>query len=105
MLALFWGPQEEVAKAWRIDPLEPIIIRLHFSLSQYLDGPGEPQNAVNVSVQHFDIWLIHISHHSTFSWSIPAVHNRSFQPWKTAAEVSDSFLLRKLSKYVVQQSI
>ncbi|XP_062245704.1 protein mono-ADP-ribosyltransferase PARP6-like [Platichthys flesus] len=31
---------EEVANAWRIDPLEPIVIRLHFSLSQYLDGPA-----------------------------------------------------------------
>ncbi|PWA22391.1 hypothetical protein CCH79_00016975, partial [Gambusia affinis] len=33
----------EVAKAWRINPSEPIIICLHFSPSQYLDGPGEPQ--------------------------------------------------------------
>ncbi|XP_033491460.1 protein mono-ADP-ribosyltransferase PARP6 [Epinephelus lanceolatus] len=31
---------EEVAKAWRINPSEPIVIRLHFSLSQYLDGPA-----------------------------------------------------------------
>ncbi|XP_035011881.2 protein mono-ADP-ribosyltransferase PARP6 [Hippoglossus stenolepis] len=31
---------EEVANAWRIDPSEPIVIRLHFSLSQYLDGPA-----------------------------------------------------------------
>ncbi|KAK2917701.1 hypothetical protein Q8A73_004447 [Channa argus] len=31
--------EEEVAKAWRINPREPIIIRLHFSVSQYLDGP------------------------------------------------------------------
>ncbi|XP_045893726.1 protein mono-ADP-ribosyltransferase PARP6-like isoform X1 [Micropterus dolomieu] len=30
---------EEVAKAWRVNPSEPIVIRLHFSLSQYLDGP------------------------------------------------------------------
>uniref|UniRef100_A0A3Q1JZS8 PARP catalytic domain-containing protein n=1 Tax=Anabas testudineus TaxID=64144 RepID=A0A3Q1JZS8_ANATE len=30
---------EEVAKAWRINPSEHIIIRLHFSLSQYLYGP------------------------------------------------------------------
>lgn len=36
-------PQEEVSKAWRINPSEPIVIRLHFSLSQYLDGPGERQ--------------------------------------------------------------
>ncbi|XP_035521008.1 protein mono-ADP-ribosyltransferase PARP6-like [Morone saxatilis] len=30
----------EVARAWRINPSEPIVIRLHFSLSQYLDGPA-----------------------------------------------------------------
>lgn len=29
-----------VAKAWKITPSESIIIRLHFSLSQYLDGPA-----------------------------------------------------------------
>ncbi|KAM3610108.1 uncharacterized protein V6R79_025495 [Siganus canaliculatus] len=29
-----------VAEAWRINPSEPIIIRLHFSSSQYLDGPA-----------------------------------------------------------------
>lgn len=38
-----WCPQKEVAKAWKINPSEPIVIRLHFSLSQYLDGPGEHQ--------------------------------------------------------------
>ncbi|KAM7396896.1 hypothetical protein PAMP_019901 [Pampus punctatissimus] len=31
---------EEVAKAWRIKPSEPLVIRLHFSFSQYLDGPA-----------------------------------------------------------------
>uniref|UniRef100_A0A8C4FGT5 Poly [ADP-ribose] polymerase n=1 Tax=Dicentrarchus labrax TaxID=13489 RepID=A0A8C4FGT5_DICLA len=31
---------QEVAQAWRINPSEPIVIRLHFSLSQYLDGPA-----------------------------------------------------------------
>lgn len=30
---------EEVCRAWKILPSEPIIIRLHFSPSQYLDGP------------------------------------------------------------------
>ncbi|KAK7891052.1 hypothetical protein WMY93_023015 [Mugilogobius chulae] len=29
-----------VTKAWKINSSEPIIIRLHFSLSQYLDGPA-----------------------------------------------------------------
>ncbi|XP_036004178.1 protein mono-ADP-ribosyltransferase PARP6 isoform X3 [Fundulus heteroclitus] len=46
----------EVAKAWRINPSEPIIIRLHFSLSQYLDGPApsvevfQPSNTDDFSV-------------------------------------------------------
>ncbi|XP_041853993.1 protein mono-ADP-ribosyltransferase PARP6-like [Melanotaenia boesemani] len=31
---------DEVAKAWHIKPSEAIIIRLHFSISQYLDGPA-----------------------------------------------------------------
>ncbi|CAJ1056434.1 protein mono-ADP-ribosyltransferase PARP6-like [Xyrichtys novacula] len=38
MSAEFLG--HEVAKAWRINPSESIVIRLHFSLSQYLDGPA-----------------------------------------------------------------
>lgn len=33
--------QEEVATAWKVIRTEPIIVRLRFSLSQYLDGPGE----------------------------------------------------------------
>lgn len=33
--------QDDVATAWGIDSSKPIVIRLHFSLSQYLDGPGE----------------------------------------------------------------
>ncbi|XP_073327924.1 protein mono-ADP-ribosyltransferase PARP6-like [Pagrus major] len=47
--------EEEVAEAWRINPLEPIVIRLHFSLSQYLDGPApsvevfQPSNKDNFS--------------------------------------------------------
>ncbi|KAG2471379.1 PARP6 polymerase, partial [Polypterus senegalus] len=31
---------EEVATAWKVIRTEPIILRLRFSLSQYLDGPG-----------------------------------------------------------------
>uniref|UniRef100_A0A8C1IYI6 Poly [ADP-ribose] polymerase n=1 Tax=Cyprinus carpio TaxID=7962 RepID=A0A8C1IYI6_CYPCA len=31
--------QEEVASAWKVTRTEPIILRLRFSLSQYLDGP------------------------------------------------------------------
>ena len=34
-------PQETVAKAWKINQSEPVTVRLHFSLSRYLDGPGE----------------------------------------------------------------
>jgi len=37
--ALPW--QEEVATAWKVLRTEPIVLRLRFSLSQYLDGPGE----------------------------------------------------------------
>lgn len=33
--------QDDMAIAWGIDPSEPIVVRLHLSLSQYLDGPGE----------------------------------------------------------------
>ncbi len=33
--------QEEVATAWKVIRTEPIVLRLRFSLSQYLDGPGE----------------------------------------------------------------
>ncbi|XP_014830616.1 PREDICTED: poly [ADP-ribose] polymerase 6-like isoform X2 [Poecilia mexicana] len=47
---------EEVAKAWRFNPSEPIIIRLHFSPSQYLDGPApsvdifQPSNIDDFSI-------------------------------------------------------
>ncbi|XP_061578438.1 protein mono-ADP-ribosyltransferase PARP6-like isoform X3 [Cololabis saira] len=47
---------EEVAKIWSINLSEPIIIRLHFSLSQYLDGPApsveifQPTHADNFSI-------------------------------------------------------
>lgn len=38
-VSLSW--QEEVATAWKVLRTEPIVLRLRFSLSQYLDGPGE----------------------------------------------------------------
>ncbi|KAM8892869.1 protein mono-ADP-ribosyltransferase PARP6 isoform 2-T2 [Spinachia spinachia] len=47
----------EVAKAWSIDPSEPIVIRLNFSPSQYLDGPApsvkvfQPSNTHNFSLR------------------------------------------------------
>uniref|UniRef100_A0AAQ5X384 Poly [ADP-ribose] polymerase n=1 Tax=Amphiprion ocellaris TaxID=80972 RepID=A0AAQ5X384_AMPOC len=46
----------EAAKAWRVNPSEPIVIRLHFSVSQYLDGPAptvevfQPSNPDHFSV-------------------------------------------------------
>lgn len=33
--------QEEVSTAWKVLRTEPIVLRLRFSLSQYLDGPGK----------------------------------------------------------------
>ncbi|XP_029289870.1 protein mono-ADP-ribosyltransferase PARP6-like isoform X2 [Cottoperca gobio] len=48
---------EEVAKAWRINPSDPIVIRLHFSSSQYLDGPApavevfQPNNRAHFSLR------------------------------------------------------
>ncbi|XP_058501459.1 protein mono-ADP-ribosyltransferase PARP6-like [Solea solea] len=47
---------EEVANAWGVHSSEPIVIRLHFSLSQYLDGPApsvevfQPSNSDHFSV-------------------------------------------------------
>ncbi|XP_020559598.1 poly [ADP-ribose] polymerase 6-like isoform X2 [Oryzias latipes] len=47
---------EQVATAWAISPSEPVVVRLHFSLSQYLDGPApsvevfQPSNAGHFSV-------------------------------------------------------
>jgi poly [ADP-ribose] polymerase 6/8 len=32
--------QEEIAVAWEVIRTEPIIVRLHCSLTQYLNGPG-----------------------------------------------------------------
>ncbi|XP_069384370.1 protein mono-ADP-ribosyltransferase PARP6-like isoform X2 [Paralichthys olivaceus] len=49
-------PDEEVAKAWRINPSEPIVIRLHFSLSQYLDGPAPSVEVFQPSnMDHFSL--------------------------------------------------
>ncbi|XP_061891747.1 protein mono-ADP-ribosyltransferase PARP6-like [Entelurus aequoreus] len=43
---------EEVAKAWSVDPTEPIIVRLHFSLSHYLDGPEPTVEVFQPSNRH-----------------------------------------------------
>lgn len=37
---LFILNQEEIAVAWDVIRTEPIIVRLHCSLTQYLNGPG-----------------------------------------------------------------
>ncbi|XP_072291847.1 protein mono-ADP-ribosyltransferase PARP6 [Eucyclogobius newberryi] len=41
-----------VTKAWRINSSEPIIIRLHFSLSQYLDGSAPTVEVFQPSNRH-----------------------------------------------------
>ncbi|XP_055078274.1 protein mono-ADP-ribosyltransferase PARP6-like isoform X1 [Periophthalmus magnuspinnatus] len=41
-----------VTKAWKINSSEPIIIRLHFSLSQYLDGPAPTVEVLQSSNRH-----------------------------------------------------
>ncbi|KAM4618218.1 protein mono-ADP-ribosyltransferase PARP6-like [Polymixia lowei] len=47
---------EEVSRAWTINSSEPIVIRLRFSLSQYLDGPApsvevfQPSNRDSFSI-------------------------------------------------------
>ncbi|KAB1257357.1 Poly [ADP-ribose] polymerase 6 [Camelus dromedarius] len=38
------GLCEEVSTAWKVLRTEPIVLRLRFSLSQYLDGPGGSQS-------------------------------------------------------------
>ncbi|KAM9376044.1 protein mono-ADP-ribosyltransferase PARP6-like [Pholidichthys leucotaenia] len=47
---------EEVVKAWRVNPSEPIIVRLHFSMSQYLDGPVPSVKVFQSSdAEHFSL--------------------------------------------------
>ncbi|XP_051916359.1 protein mono-ADP-ribosyltransferase PARP6-like isoform X2 [Hippocampus zosterae] len=43
---------EDVAKAWRVNTSEPIVVRLHFSLSQYLDGPEPSVEVFQPSNRH-----------------------------------------------------
>lgn len=60
------GLQEEVATAWKVIRTEPIILRLRFSLSQYLDGPGKqwavPVNtAAGLSLDQHEyvcVWIV-----------------------------------------------
>ncbi|XP_061630832.1 protein mono-ADP-ribosyltransferase PARP6 isoform X1 [Phyllopteryx taeniolatus] len=46
---------EEVAKAWRVNPSEPIVFRLHLSLSQYLNGPEPTVEVFQSSNRHFSL--------------------------------------------------
>ena len=39
---------EEVSTAWKVLRTEPIVLRLRFSLSQYLDGPGKGSDFVHL---------------------------------------------------------
>ncbi|XP_054631990.1 protein mono-ADP-ribosyltransferase PARP6-like isoform X2 [Dunckerocampus dactyliophorus] len=43
---------EEVAKAWSVNPTEPITVRLNFSLCQYLDGPEPTVEVFQPSNRH-----------------------------------------------------
>ncbi|XP_077424107.1 protein mono-ADP-ribosyltransferase PARP6-like isoform X5 [Vanacampus margaritifer] len=43
---------EEVAEAWSVNTSEPIIVRLHFSLSQYLNGPEPSVEVFQPSNRH-----------------------------------------------------
>lgn len=36
--------QEEIALAWDVIRTEPVIVRLHCSLTQYLNGPGQSKH-------------------------------------------------------------
>ncbi|KAE8296158.1 Poly [ADP-ribose] polymerase 6 [Larimichthys crocea] len=47
---------KELARVWRINPSEPIVIRLHFSLSQYLEGPAPSVEVFQTSnTDHFSV--------------------------------------------------
>ncbi|XP_077374160.1 protein mono-ADP-ribosyltransferase PARP6-like isoform X2 [Festucalex cinctus] len=43
---------EEVAEAWKVNTSEPIVVRLHFSLSQYLNGPEPSVEVFQPSNRH-----------------------------------------------------
>lgn len=90
----FWSPQTELAKAWRINPSEPIVIRLHFSPSQYLDGPGGYQHgcceldSLSFTVNQCDNWVGDVSHHRTVSWDLSTVQRGQVHLRETATKVS-----------------
>uniref|UniRef100_A0A8C2FU01 Poly [ADP-ribose] polymerase n=1 Tax=Cyprinus carpio TaxID=7962 RepID=A0A8C2FU01_CYPCA len=65
---------EEVATAWKVIRTEPIVLRLRFSLSQYLDGPEpsvevfQPSNkesfSLGLQLKNFQfVFLTHHHHH------------------------------------------
>ncbi|KAM4734913.1 protein mono-ADP-ribosyltransferase PARP6-like isoform 2-T2 [Anableps anableps] len=80
----------EVAKAWRINPSEPIIIRLHFSPSQYLDGLApsvevfQPSNTNDFSIgrQLQNILAVFISQEwKHLTNDSPVVQRKSRHSW------------------------
>uniref|UniRef100_A0A3Q3QGH5 Uncharacterized protein n=1 Tax=Monopterus albus TaxID=43700 RepID=A0A3Q3QGH5_MONAL len=61
---------DEVAKVWGINCSELIVIRLHFSLSQYLDGPAPSVEVFQASnVDHFSLGKQLKNRHSRFRTS------------------------------------
>ena len=62
----FYFAKKEIAEAWNLDRLQPMVIRLNLSLSQYLDSPSKclsyKKMAVDVHVYRqmhsplFDFW-------------------------------------------------
>nr|XP_046249935.1 protein mono-ADP-ribosyltransferase PARP6-like [Scatophagus argus] len=80
---------KEVAKAWRINPSEPIVIRLHFSLSLYLDGPApsvevfQPSNTDNFSLgkQLQNILTVFLSREWKHLTNENIVQQKSRQNW------------------------
>ncbi|MED6261288.1 Poly [ADP-ribose] polymerase 6 [Ataeniobius toweri] len=80
----------EVAKAWRINPTEPIIIRLHFTPSLYLDGPApsvevfQPSNTDDFSIgrQLQNILTVFISQEwKHLTNNSPVVQRKSGHSW------------------------
>ncbi|XP_015248986.1 PREDICTED: poly [ADP-ribose] polymerase 6-like [Cyprinodon variegatus] len=84
------GIQVGVAKAWRINPSEPIVIRLHFSPSQYLDGPvpsvevfqpSNTEDTFSVGRQLKNILTVFIAQEWKHLTNCPVVQKRSKHNW------------------------
>uniref|UniRef100_A0A3Q2DWE7 Poly(ADP-ribose) polymerase family member 6 n=1 Tax=Cyprinodon variegatus TaxID=28743 RepID=A0A3Q2DWE7_CYPVA len=85
-----WCLQVGVAKAWRINPSEPIVIRLHFSPSQYLDGPvpsvevfqpSNTEDTFSVGRQLKNILTVFIAQEWKHLTNCPVVQKRSKHNW------------------------